>query len=41
MDGIGKNLKRIRLLKKCPTTRIPKIDINNLIDELEKDSVTI
>lgn len=26
------------LLKKCPTTRIPEKDINNLINELEKDS---
>lgn len=29
------------LLKKCSTTRIPEMDINNLIDELEKDSVTV
>lgn len=29
------------LLKQCHTTRIPEIDINNLINELEKDSVTI
>ena len=29
------------LLKKCSTTRIPKMDINNLINELEKDSVTV
>lgn len=29
------------LLKHCTTTRIPEIDINNLIEELEKDSVTI
>ena len=29
------------LLKQCTNTRIPKTDINNLIDELEKDSVTV
>lgn len=29
------------LLKQCPSTRIPMHDIDNLIDELEKDSVTI
>lgn len=28
------------LLKKCSTTRIPEENINNLINELEKDSVT-
>lgn len=36
-----KAIDACNLLKKCPTTRIPEIDINNLIDELEKDSVTI
>ena len=29
------------LLKQCSTTRIPEEDINNLIKELEKDSVTV
>lgn len=29
------------LLKQCPTTRIPEENINNLINELEKDSVTV
>lgn len=36
-----KAIDACNLLKKCPTTRIPEIDINNLIEELEKDSVTI
>ena len=29
------------LLKQCSTTRIPEEDIDNLIKELEKDSVTV
>ena len=29
------------LLKQCPTTRIPEENINNLINELKKDSVTV
>ena len=29
------------LLKQCPSTRIPEIYINNLINELEKDSITV
>ena len=36
-----KAIDACNLLKKCPTTRIPEIDINNLIDELEKDSATV
>lgn len=36
----SKAIDACNLLKQCPTTRIPKTDINNLIDELEKDSVT-
>lgn len=35
-----KAIDACNLLKQCSTTRIPKTDINNLIDELEKDSVT-
>lgn len=27
------------LLKKCSTTRIPKIDINNLIEDFEKEAI--
>ena len=34
-----KAIDACNLLKQCPTTRIPKVDIDNLIDELEKDSV--
>lgn len=34
-----KTIDACNLLKQCPTTRIPEIDVNNLIDELEKDSV--
>lgn len=29
------------LLKQYPTTRIPENDINNLINELAKDSVNV
>ncbi len=36
-----KAIDACNLLKQCPNTRIPKTDINNLIDELEKDSVTV
>ena len=36
-----KAIDACNLLKQCTNTRIPKIDINNLIDELEKDSVTV
>ena len=36
-----KAIDACNLLKQCPATRIPKTDINNLIDELEKDSVTV
>lgn len=36
-----KAIDACNLLKQCPNTRIPKADINNLIDELEKDSVTV
>lgn len=36
-----KAIDACNLLKHCPTTRIPEIDINNLIDELEKDSVIV
>ena len=36
-----KAIDACNLLKKCPTTRIPKENINNLINELEKDSVTV
>lgn len=36
----SKAIDACNLLKQCPTTRIPKTNINNLIDELEKDSVT-
>jgi len=36
-----KAIDACNLLKQCPTTRIPETDINNLINELEKDSVTI
>lgn len=36
-----KAIDACNLLKQCSTTRIPKTDINNLIDELEKDSVTV
>ena len=34
-----KAIDACNLLKQCHTTRIPKENINNLIDELEKDSV--
>lgn len=36
-----KAIDACNLLKQCPTTRIPEIHINNLIDELKKDSVTV
>lgn len=36
-----KALNACNLLKKCPTTRIPEININNLIYELEKDSLNV
>ena len=36
-----KAIDACNLLKQCPTTRIPKVDIDNLIDELEKDSVIV
>ena len=36
-----KAIDACNLLKQCHTTQIPEIDISNLIDELEKDSVTI
>lgn len=39
--SIRKAIKACNLLKQDPTTRIPEIHINNLIDELEKDSATI
>ena len=29
------------LLRQCPTTRIPEIDINNLIEELKKDLILV
>lgn len=35
-----KAINACNLLKQCSTTRIPEEGINNLIDELEKDSVT-
>lgn len=34
-----KAINACNLLKKCSTTRIPKIDIDNLINELKKDSI--
>ncbi len=37
----SKAIEACNLLKQCPITRIPEIDINNLIDELKKDSVTM
>ena len=36
-----KAINACNLLKQCSTTRIPEIDISNLIDELEKDSDTV
>lgn len=36
-----KAIDACNLLKQCPTTRIPKVDIDNLIYELEKDSVIV
>ena len=36
-----KAIKACNLLKQCPSTRIPEIYINNLINELEKDSITV
>ena len=36
-----KAINACNLLKQCPTTRIPEIYINNLINELEKDSITV
>ena len=36
-----KAINACKLLKQCPTTRIPEIYINNLINELEKDSITV
>ncbi len=36
-----KSIEACNLLKQYPTTRIPVKDINNLINELEKDSATI
>lgn len=36
-----KAINACNLLKQCLTTRIPEIDVNNLIDELKKDSVTV
>lgn len=36
-----KALEACYLLKQCSNTRIPEIDINNLIEELEKDSVKV
>lgn len=34
-----KAIEACNSLKSCPTTRIPKADINNLINQLEKDSI--
>ena len=34
-------IKACRLLNAIPTTRIPKEDIDNLIEKLEKDSVSV
>lgn len=34
-----KALAACNLLKQCATTRIPEIDINNLISELEKEAI--
>ncbi len=34
-----KAIDACNLLKQCPTTRIPKTDINNLISELEKEAI--
>ena len=36
-----KAIDACNLLKQYPTTRIPEENINNLINELEKDSVTV
>ena len=36
-----KAINACNLLKQCPSTRIPEIYINNLINELEKDSITV
>ena len=36
-----KAINACKLLKQCPSTRIPEIYINNLINELEKDSITV
>ena len=36
-----KAINACKLLKQCSTTRIPEKDLDNLIDELEKDSVTV
>ena len=36
-----KAIDACNLLKQYPTTRIPKENIDNLINELEKDSVTV
>lgn len=34
-----KAIDACNLLKKCSTTRIPKIDINNLIEDFEKEAI--
>lgn len=34
-----KAIEACELLRQCPTTRIPEVDINSIINELEKDSV--
>lgn len=36
-----KAIEACNLLKQCPNTRIPATHVNNLIEELEKDSVTV
>lgn len=36
-----KAIDACNLLKQCPTTRIPKIDIDNLINELQKNSAMV
>lgn len=36
-----KAIDACKLLKGCSTTRIPEVDINTLINELEKDSVAV
>lgn len=36
-----KAIEACKLLKNCPTTRIPEENINELIKDLEKDSVIV